>query len=195
MGLAPKGAYWSDDSHAVLFARQQSASVLRSYYRQGVTDKQAQELALSELHTVSQRDGVLSPDKRRKAYIYQGNLFVKALDSGEITQLTRQNTKVEGLRFLANGDLAYWQAGQIFRLHADSGLVEQLADIKMTKEPAQTKEPETYLAKEQHKLIRYVAKQQENAKARETYQQQLRNEDPTCRPSLGIWVRVSSWWN
>ncbi|BCV29793.1 hypothetical protein TUM3811_36530 [Shewanella algae] len=39
--------------------------------------------------------------------------------------------------------------------------MEQLADIKMTKEPAQTKEPETYLAKEQHKLIRYVAKQQE----------------------------------
>lgn len=179
MGLAPKGAYWSDDSRAVLFARQQSASVLRSYYRQGVADKQAQELALSELHTVSQRDGVLSPDKRRKAYVYQGNLFVKDLGSGEITQLTRQNTKIEGLRFLANGDLAYWQAGQVFRLHAGSGLVEQLADIKMTKEPAQTKEPETYLAKEQHKLIRYVAKQQENAKSRETYQQQLQNEDPT----------------
>ena len=38
MGVFAKEAYWSDDSQSVLFARQASASPLRSYYQQGIND-------------------------------------------------------------------------------------------------------------------------------------------------------------
>ena len=109
MGLQAKGAYWSDDSQSIYFARQAHSNPVKTYYQQNVSSQTANELVLNQLHAADQQYGVLDNDKARKAYIYQGNLFVKELSSAKITQLTRQNTKVDGVRFLNNGDIAYWQ--------------------------------------------------------------------------------------
>ncbi|ABM01217.1 prolyl oligopeptidase family serine peptidase [Shewanella amazonensis] len=177
MGIFARNPYWSDDAGSVLFERQPSASALKSYYVQAL-DGEARELSLGELHQVSQRSGVLDKAKKRKAYIYQGNLFVKELSTGEVAQLTRTNTPVDGVRFLDNGDLAFWQGNAVFRLHAN-GMVEQLADIRMSNAPKGVKAPEAYLAKEQAKLIQYVAAQHDKAKAREDYKKALAEADTT----------------
>ncbi|QSX36634.1 S9 family peptidase [Shewanella sedimentimangrovi] len=172
MGIFAKGAYWSDDGRSVYFERQASNAPLKSYYQQALIGE-ARELALDELHQASQKDGVLDNGKQSKAYIYQGNLFVKNLNDGSIRQLTKTNTAVDGVRFLNNGDLAYWQGDAIFRIHGDTGLTEQLADIKMSKAPQGVQEPSSYIAKQQHRLINYVALQQQNAKDKQAYQEKL----------------------
>lgn len=179
MGLQAKGAYWSDDSQSIYFARQAHGSPTRSYYQQSITDTVASELALNQLHAADQEYGVLDNEKVRKAYIYQGNLFVKDLASSKVTQLTRQNTKVDGVRFLNNGDIAYWQGDNIFKIDHSSGLSEQLANIKMAAEPKGVQEPTSYIAKQQHRLIEYVALQQRNAKSKQQYKEALAKADPT----------------
>ena len=179
MGIFAKGAYWADDSQAIYFARQASAAPLASYYRQGVNETNAQKLSLEQLHSADQKLGVFNSDKSQKAYLYQGNLFVKYLASGEIKQFTRQNTPIDGVRFLNDGTLAYWQGESLFRIHQTSGLVEQLANIKMANEPKGVTEPESYIAKQQHRLINYVALQQSNATAKAAYQTELAELDPT----------------
>ncbi|QQX79499.1 S9 family peptidase [Shewanella sp. KX20019] len=179
MGLLAKGAYWSDDSQSVYFARQAHGNPTRNYYQQDLTGSEANELALNQLHAADQEYGVLDNKKVRKAYIYQGNLFVKDLESAKITQLTRQNTKVDGVRFLINGDIAYWQGDNIFKIDSNSGLSEQLANIKMAVEPKGVQEPATYIAKQQQRLIEYVALQQSNAKSKEQYKEALAKADPT----------------
>ncbi|QFU24416.1 prolyl oligopeptidase family serine peptidase [Shewanella eurypsychrophilus] len=179
MGLLAKGAYWSDDSQSIYFARQAHASSIRDYYQQGIEEVAASQLALNKLHLADQQSGVINKDKTRKAYIYQGNLFVKDLVSGEVSQLTRQNAAVEGVRFIANGDIAFWQADQVFRIHQDSGLFEQIANIKMTAAPKGVQEPESYIAKQQHRLIEYVALQQRKAQQKEEYKHELAKADPT----------------
>ena len=179
MGIFAKGAYWADNSQAIYFARQPSAAPIASYYRQGINDANAVELGLEQLHTADQKLGVLNQDKTKKVYIYQGNVFVKSLSNGQITQLTRQNTAVNGVRFLNNGDVAYWQGENLFRIHMDTGLTEQLANIQMANAPKGVTDPETYIAKQQHRLINYVALQQANAKAKAAYQAELDDIDPT----------------
>lgn len=183
MGVFAKEAYWSDDSQSVLFARQASAAPLRSYYQQSIHQTSAVELALDKLHTADQQFGVLDPTQSHKAYLYQGNIFVKQLSSGKITQLTRQRSAIDGVRYLNNGDIAYWQGDNVFRIHQDTGLVEQLAEIKMAKAPEGVKEPSTYLAKQQHRLIKYVALQQDNAKAKAQFKDELQKSDPTLAAS------------
>ncbi|MCH1929494.1 prolyl oligopeptidase family serine peptidase [Shewanella sp. A25] len=183
MGVFAKEAYWSDDSQSVFFARQPSASPLRSYYQQGINDSRAVELAIDKLHAADQQFGVFDNAKANKAYLYQGNIFVKNLSSGKITQLTRQRNAIKGLRYLNNGDIAYWQGDNVFQIHQDTGLVEQLAEIKMAKAPAGVQEPSTYIAKQQHRLIKYVALQQENAKAKEQFNNELQKSDPTLAAS------------
>lgn len=183
MGVFAKEAYWSDDSQSVLFARQASASPLRSYYQQGINDSRAVELALDKLHAADQQFGVFDRAKSHKAYLYQGNIFVKQLSTGKISQLTRQRSAIDGVRYLNNGDIAYWQGDNVFQIHQDSGLVEQLAEIKMAKAPEGVKEPTSYIAKQQHRLIKYVALQQENAKAKAQYKDELQKSDPTLAAS------------
>ncbi|MGS0729595.1 S9 family peptidase, partial [Shewanella sp. 0m-11] len=107
------------------------------------------------------------------------NLFVKDLNSGKVAQLTRQNTAIDGVRFLNNGDIAYWQGDNIFKIHQNSGLVEEIANIKMAVEPKGVQQPSSYIAKQQHRLIQYVAMQQDNATAKQDYKAELAKADPT----------------
>ncbi|MFQ6372571.1 prolyl oligopeptidase family serine peptidase [Shewanella sp. YIC-542] len=179
MGVSASGAYWSDNGQSVLFYRQPSASPIRQYYRLNLADNVTAQLALDELHLASQRQGVLNQDNTRKAYVYQNNLFVKQLDSGEITQFTRQREPIDGMRFLNNGDLVYWQGTRVMRIHQHGAMVEQLAELQFAKAPKEVTAPETFLAKQNQRLIQFVAKQHEHAKAKAQYQQQLQQQDPS----------------
>ncbi len=179
IGIFARGEYWSDDSQSIYFFRQQYSSPIRDYYQQSLDTGTASQLTLEQLHLADQQQGVFDHNRTRKAYLYQGNLFVKHLASGKILQLTRQNSKIDGVRFLNNGDIAFWQGEDLFRIHQDTGLFEQLASLKMAKEPQGLKKPSSYIAKQQHRLINYVALQQENAKQREQYQADLAKVDPT----------------
>ncbi|MBE8167189.1 MAG: S9 family peptidase [Shewanella sp.] len=178
MGILAKQAYWGDDSESIYFVRQAHGSPIKQYYEQGLSGK-AKQIELSELHLADQNRGVFNQEHTKKAYVYQGNVFVKDLVSGEVIQVTRQNQKISDVRYLTNGDLAYYQGTGIFRLHGLTGLVEQLAEIKMANKPKGVTKPETYLAIEQHKLINFVANKQKKAEQREAYQQQLHSADPS----------------
>ncbi|WP_299797511.1 prolyl oligopeptidase family serine peptidase [uncultured Shewanella sp.] len=179
MGILAKGAYWSDDSQAVYFYRQPHGSPIKDYYHQSVSGGEPSQLNLRELHQASQESGVYDKHRERKAYIYQGNLFVKELATGRVTQLTKQTKGVEGVRFLTGGDIAFWQGDTIYRIHRDTGMFEQLASIKMAAKPKGVEAPVSYIAKQQHRLIQYVAMQHDNAKKSEDYRNELGKLDPT----------------
>ncbi|QDE32532.1 S9 family peptidase [Shewanella polaris] len=179
MGIFAQGAYWSDDSQSVYFSRQAHQSPVRDFYQQAISQPAANKLALNQLHLADQRNGVFNQAKTQKAYIYQGNVFVKDLSSGEIKQITRQNDPINGVSFLNDGDLAFWQGNNIFRLHNSSGLIEQIAAIQMANEPKGIAEPSSFIAKQQQRLTQYVAMQHENSLARDEYRDSLAKEDPT----------------
>lgn len=184
MGILAKGAYWGDDSQSIYFVRQAHGNPVKSYYEQGLNDDKATQLSLNELHKTSQKYGMLDSKKDRKVYIYQGNVFVKKLSSGLISQLTRQNVPINGVRFLNNGDIAYWQGNDIYRIHHYTGMHEQVASIKMLAKPKAVEEPSSYIAKQQHRLIQYVAQQHDNDKKREQYKADLAEQDPTLASKI-----------
>ncbi|MFT5235053.1 MAG: dipeptidyl aminopeptidase/acylaminoacyl peptidase [Shewanella sp.] len=179
MGIFAKEAYWGDDSQSIFFVRQAHGNPVKNYYEQALNDDKATQLSLNELHKASQKYGVLDNNKTKKAYIYQGNVFVKQLSSGLISQLTRQNSPVNGVRFLNNDDIAYWQGDDIYRIHNYTGMHEQIASIKMSAKPQGVADPSSYIAKQQHRLIKYVAQQHDNDKKREQYKAELAEKDPT----------------
>ncbi|GGB47170.1 prolyl oligopeptidase family serine peptidase [Shewanella inventionis] len=179
MGILAQGAYWSDDSQSVYFSRQAHQSPVRDYYQQSLSAGEANQLDLSLLHLADQQHGVINQAKSKKAFIYQGNVFIKDLQTGDVAQITRQNMAIDGIRFLNNGDLAYWQGNNIFRLHQATGMTEQIAAIEMSNEPKGVQEPSSYIAKQQHRLIDYVALQHTNDKKREQYRGLLEKADPT----------------
>ena len=81
MGILAKRAYWADDGGSIFFARQAHASPVTDYYEQALSGD-AKKLSLSQLHLVDQSGGVYNQERTKKAYLYQGNVFVKDSDDG-----------------------------------------------------------------------------------------------------------------
>ncbi|MCL2915973.1 prolyl oligopeptidase family serine peptidase [Shewanella corallii] len=179
MGIRAQGAYFADDGQSVYYSRQPSASVLKDYYQLDLDNGSKTKLELAQLHSADQRVGVLNNKGTEKAYLYQGNLFVKDLASGKVRQLTRSNNAIKDLRYLNDGSIAYWQGGKVSVIDTESGLTHQLAQIETQNAPKGVQEPDSYLAKQQHRLIKYVALQHDNAKDKEQRKQALLAVDPT----------------
>ncbi|MGI2259175.1 prolyl oligopeptidase family serine peptidase [Shewanella sp. GXUN23E] len=179
MGIRAQGAYFSDDGQRIYYNRQPSASVLKDLYQLDLASGAKQLLPLEQWHTADQQQGIVNLAGTQKAYLYQGNLFVKELQTGAVKQLTRSLQQIDDLRFLTSGDIAYWFEGKVFAVNPETGMTRQLAQIESRNAPGNVAEPESYLAKQQHRLIEYVALQHQNARAKEARQQALASVDPT----------------
>ncbi|WP_299492135.1 prolyl oligopeptidase family serine peptidase [uncultured Shewanella sp.] len=194
MGILAKNAYWNDDGQSVYFTRQAHESTIKQHYQQSVIQGEAVELTLDKLHLASQAKGIFDASRTRKAYIYQGNVFIKQIATQQVRQLTKQTLPAQGLRFLDDGNLAFWQTSQVFKIHLATGLVEQIANLKMANAPESFKVT-TYIEKQQDRLIEFVSLKNQQAKDRESHQQQLEKSDPTLAPKtwyLGDSEKISS---
>ncbi len=179
MGVLAQRAYWADDGQSIYYYRQASASPIKQFYQQQLASGEAQQLSLQQLHLADQRHGVLNQQRNLKAYIYQGNLFVKSLTNHKITQLTQSDNKVSDVSFIGNDKVSYWQGDTLYAINLKTNLSKQLASLKTETPPKSIAEPDSYLAKQQHRLINYVANEHDKALQKQAYQQHLHTVDPT----------------
>ena len=174
LGRQPEQAYWSADSQQVIYQRKQAGNELRDWFAAPVLGSAKTEaLALQDWDDVGAYDQVFSADKQVVAWVFSGNVFVKQIKSGLVSQLTNDHTERSGLKFLAGNRLS-WRAGwDFYVVDLLSGRQSLLVSLKTEKAPEAPKVADTYLAKEQQKLIGYVALQHKNATDEFNQQQQL----------------------
>ncbi|QTL34818.1 prolyl oligopeptidase family serine peptidase [Pseudoalteromonas viridis] len=182
LGRKPEGAFWSADSQTVLFKQKQVGSKLRDTFSYG--EKGLEQIALSNQHQIGADDAVYSRDGKQQAYTFSGNIFVKDITTNQVTQLTRSSQKAEQLQFLTNGQLAYVADNTFYAIDLRSGLTTELAKLITANAPQGVTEPQSYLAKEQHKLIGYVALQHKNAKDAQSRKEALIAQNDTLDENL-----------
>jgi dipeptidyl aminopeptidase/acylaminoacyl peptidase len=85
--------------------------------------------------------------------------------------------------FLANGDVAYQSGHSYFAQNIKTNTVVELATLTFSEQPKGVKGPETYLEKENYKLINYLALQHKNAQDKEATKKALRAANDTFAPS------------
>lgn len=173
IGNQAERAFWASDSSTIIYAQKEQGSIIRDLFSQKITSQNAAQVALSQLHTVGARNAVYSKDKTLQAYIFEGNLFVKNVQSGAVEQITQTSARESNPQFLNNGTLVYRQGNVFFNIDLVSGLTTEIANLKLADKPKGIEEPTTYIAKEQHKLIEYIALQQKNKKQRQARQEQI----------------------
>ncbi|MFT5164249.1 MAG: dipeptidyl aminopeptidase/acylaminoacyl peptidase [Alteromonadaceae bacterium] len=174
IGQRPENPYWADDSGHVLYQRKQPGNELRDLYVQGTAGNQPITVALSEQHKVANRHEVYSVDGQYRAWVFEGDLFIKSLADSAITQITRTSASESKPQFLNDGSLAYQVGDNYFSWDLTSRTTTELAALKMADEPKALAVPDSYIAQEQHKLIKFVAWEHKNAKDSQTREKQLK---------------------
>jgi len=184
-GRAPEAWYWGDDSHTIFYKQKQLGNPLRDLWVSDLSNNsEAKKVALSEHHQVVDVNAKQSSDGKFEIYSFEGNIFVKELASKSVKQVTYTSADERDALFLSNANsdnnkIAY-RIDDVFYSHdLVTGQVIELANLQMTEEPEKIQEPTSYLAKEQHKLINYIALQQRNNQLKAQQKSSLEAQNTT----------------
>ena len=197
-GRAPESWYWGDDSKTIFYRQKQLGNPLRDLYQlspdQQASKDNGQLVSLAKQHQYDDKNAQVNSAGTHEVYIFKGNVYVKDLRSQVVNQVTRTSTKASQAMFLNNGDIAYRVGNSFYQHNLLNGQVIELATLVLADKKPAVNEPETYLAKEQHKLIDYIALQHRNNQLNVQQAEALQRENDTVADSrfyLGKDKRVS----
>ncbi|WP_440056074.1 prolyl oligopeptidase family serine peptidase [Pseudoalteromonas sp. T1lg65] len=177
---SPSRPYWSANSTDIYYSQKQAGNELRDLFKVSAT-KAPTKVSLDELHSVGANDGVFNTDKSKYAYEFEGNVFVQDLATNTLIQITHSSDYEYAPQFLRDGRLAYRAGNAFFAVDLGSGLTKELVKLHMSDEPKGVQEPSSFIAKEQHKLIEYVALTHQNSKDKQTRNTQLEAQNTTIQ--------------
>jgi len=180
LGRQPLSSYWSADSNSIFYTRKQEGSELKELFNQNLTaNNNGDKVAINELHQAGSQYATFSQDGKLHAYVFKGDVFVQNVKTGALTQITRSSANESQVQFLNDGSLVYREGTKLNKVDLNTGYTGELANLKMEDKPKGVVEPKDYIAKEQHKLIDYIALTHKNKKDKEN----LKNEINASNPS------------
>ncbi|MBN7819891.1 S9 family peptidase [Bowmanella yangjiangensis] len=183
MGRFPQDPFWGLDSQSIRYARKREGSPVMDLWQTSVQQGgNGALLPLGERHLTDNGERIFNADASKAAWLFEGNLFVKDLSSGKVTQLTRSSERVSRPMFMNNGSLAYQAGNALLAIDLSSGLTRQLASWKFADKPKAVEAPKDYLAKKQLELIQYVNKERADRQAKFDHKQALMAENASLTP-------------
>jgi dipeptidyl aminopeptidase/acylaminoacyl peptidase len=185
-GRSPHSWYWGDSSNQFYYQQKQAGSRVNDLFVQSISgDAKGNKVALADLHKAADKRGVFNQAGDKKVYIFKGNIFLKTFDKVKdkkevsVKQLTFTSNAKKSEMFLSNGDIAYRSGNTFYRYEIKTGHSIELVKLNLTPAPKGVTDPSSYLAKEQHKLIDYIALQHKNRQDGQTTREQLLEENAT----------------
>ena len=163
-GRAPQSWYWGDDSNTVYFQQKREGNPLRDLFRKNLTTSigNGDKVALSQLHIAADGNAKTNNAGTHEIYTFEGNVFVKNLTNNQVKQLTYTSAFENSAMFLTNGNVAYRVGNIFYAQNLKTNQIIELANLQMADKPKGVQAPKSYLAKEQAKLIKYIALKQHN---------------------------------
>ncbi len=183
LGNPPESPYFADDGRSIFYSQKRPGEEVRDLVQIDLAGQVLRTVALSDLGAVDAPGGSFSLDRKRKAFVREGDLFVKDLESGELRQLTRTAERERSPLFLTDGrSVAFRRGDAIFVRDLVTGLERQTADLKLEVDPEKKEEKFDYLAEQQPRLLEFVRETKEKEEAQRERELALRRADPTRIP-------------
>lgn len=180
---SPEGAYWADDGSAVLYRRERAGdSGIDDLWRlplDGIEPAEADTVP-DEQRAFVAGGGSYDRERKRRVYEHGGDLFLRDLSTGEVTQLTR-TTAFEGQpEFTADGAaVMFTRGGEVFLRGIASGVEMQAADVRLEDPADDEDEARPAMAALQHRLFAIVRDRQRRSDERGQRREELEAADPT----------------
>ncbi|MDX2321741.1 MAG: prolyl oligopeptidase family serine peptidase, partial [Moritella sp.] len=182
---SPSRWYWGDDNQTVLYKQKRLGNPLTDLYSKNIAEPgNGSKVALADLHLKADRNAVLSSDGTKELYTFKGNVFLKTLATNEVQQLTYTSAIENQVMFLSNGNVAYRIDNVFYEFDTKNNQIRELANLQMTNTPGGEASNPTYIANEQQKLIKYIAKKQHHKDLRADEANKLRSENNTIATAV-----------
>jgi len=182
IGNPPEAPYWSDDGGAVYYQRKKNGEEATDLFRIAIDSDTSLLVRDEDRGSAGVEGGDWSVDRRRKVFAQQGDIFVREMASGELTQLTRTAAQEQKPRFLTDGRVAWQRGSSFFIRDLESGLESQPVDLRLEKDPDEEPEADDYLARQQPRLLAAVREEQEREERQRQRAREQREADATRSP-------------
>lgn len=180
IGNGIEQAWWRWDSQAVEYTRKREGATIRDSFRQGI-DGRGIPTRLEGVARAEMDSGMYRYDstRTRMAMIRNGDVFVRDLRSGALTQLTRSNETARNLQWGRDGSLV-WRSGAQWQRWDGRGVM-QGADIRVDDDPAKRPKADD-LRDRQLRLVRSLREDRERRETLQAQDKAWRAADPTRAP-------------
>ncbi|AER54746.1 dipeptidyl-peptidase [Pseudoxanthomonas spadix BD-a59] len=190
IGPPVEDARWTWDSRAVEYALKRNGSPIRDTFRQELSASAATRVADDARHTLGAPGAVFDGKRQHQAFVRNGDVFVRNLRSGALTQLTRTLEEETAPQFGSDGALV-WRVGNQW-WHWNGTSVAQAAQARAEDDPDKPKS-EDLLREQQLRTLSTLAHDRDMRQALRRQEDRWRKADPSRAPApvyLGSKVQI-----
>ena len=172
-------AWWAWDSQRVHYTLKRNGSPLRDTYVQKISDGSGSKLPDSALADLDAAQPVYDHGRRHALFVRNGDIFLRDLASGALTQITRSDGNEAEPQFAANGsDVQFHVGNDWYRWSPGDRLVAPVALPRAEKDPNASPAPDA-LRDLQLRLIATLKRQKDDADALHAQSNAQRKVDAT----------------
>ena len=177
IGNPVESAWWAWDSRNVQYTIKRDGSPVRDTWQMDVNAPASATVvadgARANLDTASR---IYSADRSRMAFVRDGNVFLRDLRSGALTQITHGDNGARALSFATDGGLI-WHVGHTW-FHFDGRTTRQVVSLKAEKDPNAAPKPDS-LREQQLSTLETLRRDRANREALKAQAEAWRSVDPT----------------
>ncbi len=180
IGPPVERAWWSWDGREAQLQLKREGASIRDTWRQPVAGGVLRKVADAERGALDAADPVYDAQRRRMAFVRNGDVFLRDLSSGALVQLTRTAAAESQPRFAADGGVIWRTGNDWFKWNAGTGAA-QVVSLKAEKDPAAAPKPDA-LREQQLRTLDTLRRDKEQRDAQREQEETWRKADPTRAP-------------
>jgi len=177
IGAGVDNAWWQWDGQQVQYLLKRNGSPVRDTYRQPVGGAAAQRVDDTERAGLDAANPAYDSQRQRMVFARNGDIFLRDLRSGALTQLTRSNETESRPQFASDGGVI-WRAGNDWYHWAPGGGTGQVAVVKAARDPSAAPKADV-LREQQMATLATLRRDREQRETLRTQEDAWRKADPT----------------
>jgi dipeptidyl aminopeptidase/acylaminoacyl peptidase len=181
IGPPVERAWWAWDGTRVHYELKRQGSAIRDTFEHELGSGPARQVEAAQRSGLDAPDPAFDPQRQRMVFVRNGDVFLRDLRSGALTQLTRSNDDESQPRFATDGGVIWRVGNQWYRWSAAVG-VSQAALVKAEKDPDAPPKADA-LREQQLRTIETLARDRSRREAVQKHTRALRAADPTRAPA------------
>jgi dipeptidyl aminopeptidase/acylaminoacyl peptidase len=180
-GTAPENPRWSADGRALLYELRRPTSAIVDTWRVDAASGKGVRLAGRELADADPASAVWSRDRRLKAFVRDGDLFLRDTRAGALRQITRTGERESDPLVLLDGRVAFRRGDAFFAFDPASGLTASLAELRLADDP-EVEKPRGFYEEQQQRYFEVLRERKARHDAAKAATVERRKADPSAAP-------------